>query len=324
MSEPGQAPRRARRIAVALVILAALWALVRFWPAPADRGLTRPAAVARTRFAERDVVVNGLRLRMIDEGPRDADVVLLLPGHTSRIEELEAIVPILSPRLRVIVFDFPGSGYSDRPDRRYTLAFYEETIVGLMDALGIATAHLAGGSQGGNLAIATAARYPERCKRLVPWAPGSNWPANPLVADLGEALVAGYLVMGPTVKVQSTYWMSAGFPRREAILRDTFAYYEEAMGPGFVRMYWGIALDTVRRSLWDVAAKVPHPTLLMWGTEDRSPYMAEGIARLDALMPRCEVKTFQGAPHSLATEMPAELGAAVLEFLTRPEENLPR
>ena len=74
----------------------------------------------------------------------------------------------------------------------------------------------------------------------------------------------------------------------------------------------------MRRSLWDVAARVPHPTLLLWGTSDTTPYMAEGIARLDELMPRAEVRAFEGAPHSLATENTSELGAAVLEFLTRP------
>ena len=324
MSEPGVTRRRARRVLAAIAILALAWVVVRCWPAPADRGLTRPQAVSRTRFAERDVVVNGLRLRMIDEGPRDAEVVLLLPGHTSRIEEYEALVPTLSARLRVIVFDFPGSGYSDRPDRRYTLGLYEETIVGVMDSLGIATAHLAGGSQGGNLAIATAARYPSRFKRLAAWSPASNWPAKPLAADAGEALFACYLTFWPVVKVQSTYWMRPDSPGREASLRATFAYYDEVMGPGFIRMYWGIAFDTVRRSLWDVAARVPHPTLLLWGTSDTTPYMSEGIARLDELMPRAEVRAFEGAPHSLAIENTSELGAAVVEFLTRPEERLPR
>jgi pimeloyl-ACP methyl ester carboxylesterase len=51
--------------------------------------------------------------------------------------------------------------------------------------------------------------------------------------------------------------------------------------------------------------------------------MGEGVARLAELLPRCELRVFPGARHSLAAEIPDELAAALEEFLTRPESELP-
>lgn len=315
--------QRWRRAGIAAAALLSLWSVVRFWPAPADEHPTRPHVATQTPYVEHDLELDGLRVRYIDEGPGSAEVVILVPGHTSRIEELDALVPGLAGPLRVLVLDFPGSGYADKPVRDYRVEDYEDWLVAFMDALGIERAHLAGGSLGANVLLGAAARFPERFVRLAAWSPGSAWPARPMLAQAGRWLVAGYLPFRVSAAIQSTYWYRPDFPGREAALRETFDYYDEVMGPGFVAMYWGIALDTLGRSLFDVAPHVPHQTQLSVGGLDTTPYMQEGVARIHALMPRSELVRYDTSPHSIATEMPGPLSAAVLEFLTRPEADLP-
>jgi pimeloyl-ACP methyl ester carboxylesterase len=279
--------------------------------------------VPATVFEQRDLRVGGTRLRYIDEGPRNAPVVLILPGHTSRIEEYDALVPRLAERFRVLVFDFPGTGYSEKPEHEYTIRLYEDTVIAFMDALRIVRAHLAGGSLGANVLLGVASRHPERFNRLVPWSPGSAWPGRPQLARAGRLLVAGYLPFVFTVRVQSLYWYRDDFPGRAEALRRTFDYYDEVMSPGFVAMYWGLALDTLERSLFDIAAHVPHPTLLCYGGLDATPYMQEGVQRLYELLPRHERCFFPNASHALATEVPDALVERVREFLTRDESELP-
>jgi pimeloyl-ACP methyl ester carboxylesterase len=316
--------RRGRSIALGCALLvASTWGVVRFWPAPSDRGPTRPVSVTATAYPQRDVEIDGVRLRFIDQGPRDGEVLILLPGHTSRIEELEPLVSRLSGTFRVLVFDFPGSGYSDKPDSEYRVADYEDWLIAFMDALGIERAHLAGGSLGANVLLGAAARYPERFVRLAPWSPGSAWPARPRLAQAGRLLVAGYLPFRLSVAIQSTYWYRPDFPGRDAALRETFRYYDEVMGPGFVRMYWGLALDTLARSLFDIAPHVPHPTQISVGALDTTPYMQIGVPRLHELLPHSELVVYPHAPHSIASEQPERLADAVTEFLTRPETALP-
>src|SRR3990172_3331281 len=121
-----------------LVLLggAFLVAVAVFWPAPADRNPRRPSAGLATALPQEDVVVDGLRLRVVVVGPTEADPLLLIPGHTARIEVYERIVPLLAEVFRVHVFDFPGSGYSDKPERRYDLQFYEDIVLGYLDMRG--------------------------------------------------------------------------------------------------------------------------------------------------------------------------------------------
>lgn len=288
--------------------------------------LARPHAVPATLFAQRDVWVGGLRLRYIDVGPTAgagaAEVVVLLPGHTSRIEEYDGLVPTLSGRRRILVLDFPGSGYSDKPAREYTLAFYEDTLMGFLDALGVRRAHLAGGSLGGNLVLRLAHRFPERFERLVPWAPGSAWDPQPRIAAAMRALTSR-LLFWPIVTIQSRYWYSNDWPLKEELLRITFTYYREVMCPGFVRMYFGMAADQVARTLFDIAPAIAQPTLLAWGDRDHGANMGAGVARLHRLLPNSELLVFRNARHSLAAEVPGPLAAAIEEFLDRPRAQLP-
>lgn len=301
-------------------LLAALGALA--CSPPPDAGRSRPEAVRTTPFAQHDRTLLGLRVRVIDQGPRDAPALVLIPGHTSRIEEYDGLVPRLARRHRVLVLDFPGSGYAEKPDREYTLRLYEDTVLALLDQLRIARAHLAGGSLGGNLVLRLGHRAPERFERLLPWAPGSAWEAQPRTARAMRA-IRSYAFFWPTVWIQSRFWYRKDWPGRDAALADTFAYYREVMGPGFVGMYFDMAADQVARSLFPIAPEIRQPVWLGWGDQDHGANMGEGVARLAELLPRCELRVFPGARHSLAAEIPDELAAALDEFLTRPDTGLP-
>lgn len=226
-------------------------------------------------------------------------------------------MPTLARTRRVLVPDLPGSGYSDKPERTYTLAFYEDTLMRFLDGLGVQRAHLAGGSMGGNLVLRLGHRFPQRFARLAPWAPGSAWEARPRVAVVIRA-VNSYAIFWPMVKIQSRYWYSADWPKKDETLRTTFAYYDEVMCPGFIDMYFGMAADQVGRSLFDLAPEIRQPVLLAWGDRDHGANMGVGVKRLHALLPHSELLVFKGARHSLAAEVPDPLAAAIDEFFNRP------
>jgi pimeloyl-ACP methyl ester carboxylesterase len=294
--------------------LIALLPLALSCSAPADRGLTRPEAVPETPFVQHDVVVDGLRLRTLDEGPRDAEVVLILPGHTARIEGYDSIVPQLSVRRRVLLPDLPGKGYSDKPDRPYTFEFYEDVVIGFLDELGIERVYLAGGSLGGNLALRLAHRFPDRVDRVAAWGPGSAWTARPWLASFIRA-VGSYPLFWPVIRRHSQYWYREDNPDRERLLEETFAYYVEVMGPGFVRMYFDMAAASVGSSLFDIAPEIERPVLLLRGAEDEGAGIAEGIRKLERLLPDARLVEIPGARHALTTEVPAALAEAIEQFL---------
>jgi pimeloyl-ACP methyl ester carboxylesterase len=273
---------------------------------------------ADTRWAD----IAGLRLRYLDVGPSapvDGEAalpLLVIPGHTARIEGFLPMVPLLAEHHRVLILDLPGSGESEKPDRRYDLRFYEDTLVAFLDHLGVDAAVPVGGSLGGNLVLRLGYRFPERFPRLVLWAPGSAWKAKPVLAWFTDHLIASRVLrkvmFWPVVRTQSRFWYSPDYPDRQRELDETFAYYRRVMSPGFLAMYWGMAGDQLRRSLFDLAPQIRQPTLLLWGDQDNGAQMGNGVARLHQLLPDNELHVFASRRHSLEAECPEDLAAEVL------------
>lgn len=264
------------------------------------------------------VELDGVRLRYLDVGPEHPDdtstTLLVIPGHTARIDGFLPMVPDLAARHRVVVLDLPGSGESDKPVRRYDLRYYEDTLVALLDHLGIDQAVPVGGSLGGNLVLRLGHRFPARFPRLVLWAPGGAWTARPWLATVVRRTM-GRWSFWPSVRIQSRYWYADDHPGKQQELDDTFAYYRRVLGPGFVQMYWGLAADQLGHSLFAIAPEVAQPTLLLWGDQDHGAGMGAGVARLRQLLPDVTFHVFPGRRHSLEAEVPHELAARILGFL---------
>jgi len=131
------------------------------------------------------VRANGLMIEVDDQGPRDAPVVLLVMGLGMQLtgwpDELVAL--LLGQGLRVVRFDNRDAGLSDGFDHvgvpsialnalrhslrlpvraPYALKDMAADAVGVLDALGIARAHIVGASLGGMICQHVAAHWPER------------------------------------------------------------------------------------------------------------------------------------------------------------------
>ena len=81
----------------------------------------------------------------------------------------------------VLHFDKRGTGASDRTDRMPTIDERVEDLVAVMDAAGYERAHLLGISEGGPVALALAATYPERVETLGLFGSGAR-----IVGDLTD------------------------------------------------------------------------------------------------------------------------------------------
>jgi Alpha/beta hydrolase family len=101
-------------------------------------------------FAEYFVKAEGVRLRYIERGTGSPPVVLL-HGDGSMVEDFatSGLVDLVAERHRVVAFDRPGYGGSDRPrDRAWTPEAQAALLAGAFARLGIGRPIVVGHSWG--------------------------------------------------------------------------------------------------------------------------------------------------------------------------------
>jgi pimeloyl-ACP methyl ester carboxylesterase len=154
--------KRRRVLSVVVGLLVFGLAVLFLWPEvpPHPSG----AWMARAGVTPRQVVVGGQRLRYVRRG--SGPPVVLVHGFASSIYTWSEVIPRLAKGHDVIAVDLPGFGGSDVPDH-FDPEAWSSLLAGLLDALDVPRASLAGNSLGGALCAVTAARWPERVERLV-------------------------------------------------------------------------------------------------------------------------------------------------------------
>jgi pimeloyl-ACP methyl ester carboxylesterase len=180
--------------------------------------------------------VNGVRLHYVERG--SGAPLVLLHGNGSMIQDFESsgLIDLAARNYRVIVFDRPGFGHSDRPRNVvWTPAAQAELINSALHRLGVSHAIFLGHSWGASVAVALALKYPTLVQGLVlasgyyyptlrPDVVALSAPAVPLVGDvLGHTLspivsrLMWPLLMAKIFGPRSVPKKFEGFPKEMAL-----------------------------------------------------------------------------------------------------------
>lgn len=114
------------------------------------------------------VDIGGTVFHVREEGPQGAPALLLLHSLGTTMEIWAPQVPALARQYRVVRMDLRGHGLSGATAGDYSMASLAADAVAVLDALGIAAAHVAGVSIGGRLSLELAAAYPDRVLSIMP------------------------------------------------------------------------------------------------------------------------------------------------------------
>ena len=112
-----------------------------------------------------------LRVHYVDEGPRDAEPVLLMHGEPSWSYLYRKMIPTITRAgFRAVAPDLVGFGRSDKPAERsdYTYERHVEWMrASLLDQLGLDGITLVGQDWGGLIGLRLVGEHPERFARVV-------------------------------------------------------------------------------------------------------------------------------------------------------------
>ncbi len=254
---------------------------------------------------------NGLTLAWREAGAGPA--LVLLHGIGSGSLGWGAQLDAFSDRFRVIAWDAPGYGGSgDLPDATPTPADYADALAGLLDALGVRTAHLCGNSLGALFIGAFVRRYPDRVLSLTlsDAAPGHVRLSEEERAQKLQARIDAVETLGPAGMAEQRSQNLVAPGASEEVLAAVRAVMSRVHPHGYVQAAHALAQGDLLADLEGCAK----PALVLCGAEDRvTP--PEGNRAAAAALANSRFALLDGVGHLPYVEAPERFNRLVGEFL---------
>lgn len=224
-----------------------------------------------------------VRLQGIDVHYRtagqDGPAVVLFHHHFGNLRTWRHVVDGLADVARVVAFDRPGFGFTERPRGRrrahlYTRETATRLATGLMDHLDMGAAVLVGSSAGATTALETVHRAPQRVHGLVLLAPAITGDVGPPAWSRPLLRHAGGL-LAPLIRRRADDITPARvgrgwFDPSRLTEEDVAAYLAPLEVPGWEAALWAAMTADAPPDLRHVLPRIRVPTLVVSGTHDRT------------------------------------------------------
>ena len=280
----------------------------------------RSFAEVRREVPQSQFVRLGDQLVHVEQAGQGEPVVLL-HGFGASTYSWRKVIPALSASHRVVAIDLNGFGYTERPKDRaaYTREGQAALILGIMDALGIDRAHVAGHSYGGGLSLLLATIHPERFRTLVlvdssaPTYPDDRRSRAASLRPLANFYVRE-VALRPAMVRRS---LEASFFDESQITPELVKAYRDRLRiEGAEDAFYGLTVPRRVPGPRVALDQIRVPTLAVWGAEDQLISLASG-RRSVARIPGSEFVVIENCGHMPMEEKPEELLKALLPFLER-------
>ena len=175
-------------------------------------------------FEPNYMMIDGLRIHYLDEGPNDADPIILFHGEPAWSYLFRKMIPVLTEAgYRVVVPDMVGFGKSDKFESKYDYSYkhHIEVMKELVERLDLKNATHFGQDWGGLIGLRVVAEMPNRFSQVVVSNTG-------MVA--GEGISAWFMQR----LVELTVWWNRSTTYKELILAAQEPLNADNPSPGVV------------------------------------------------------------------------------------------
>ena len=280
--------------------------------------------MTESQLTEHIVPVAGKPIFVAEIGAGPAVVMLHGGGPgASGVANYSRNIDALAQRFRVIVPDMPGYGRSDKGvDHSDPFGYLALMIRGLLNELGVGSAHLVGNSYGGAAALRLALDTPQRVDKLVLMGPGGIGTTRGLPTAGLKSLLSYYAGDGPHREKLASFIRNylvhdgASVPDDLIDLRYAASIDPEVVAnpplrrPSGLRALW--RMDLTRDSRLQTLTT---PTLVLWGRDDKVNRPSGGPMLLN-LMPNAELVMTSHTGHWMQWERADLFNRLVTDFLS--------
>jgi pimeloyl-ACP methyl ester carboxylesterase len=291
---------------------------------------------AKTRQVEaenpprgRFVKVDGVRLHYIERGQGPALVLLHGNGVLANDFEYSGLLERAAQHYRVIAFDRPGFGYSERPRSRvWTPQAQARLLHHALQEIGVDSAIVVGHSWGTLVALSMGLDVPDFVRGLVLMS-GYYYPS--LRADVPLASAPAIPVLGDVMRFTVSPLVSRMLWR--PLVKQTFAPLPVAERFRQMPIWMMLRPKQLRASAADSALMIPAamtlskrylelkvPLTIMSGTQDRIADFGHNSERLHERIDDSELELSPGVGHMMHYAEPDKVMAAIDAIATRAGE----
>ncbi len=243
------------------------------------------------------------------------DPLLLIMGLGATLEWWNRLRPLLASRFRTILFDNRGVGRSDVPPGPYSIPMMADDASAVLDAAGVASAHVVGFSMGGCIAQELVLRHPARVRSLVLGCTSCGGrDAVPAAPEVRAALTSrANMSREEAMWTMAPYTFDASTPREVIAAEFALRLRATVSNDGFFAQ-----LEAIRvwpGSLSRLGA-VSAPTLVIHGETDQlvPPENGRILARA---IPHATLDMLPRASHIFMTDQFEPASQAILAFLVQ-------
>lgn len=255
------------------------------------------------------------------EGPP----LLLVHGFTDTWRTWELVLAALERSHEVLAPTLPGHAGAHPPGGPLGAEPILDELERTMDAAGWDTAHVAGNSLGGYVAVKLAERG--RAKSVVALAPAGGWAADdPFFSATLVPLFTGLRAQLAVAEPHLDAMLATPEGRRLAT-SQTVVNYEHIPVELLAHQARGMigcdgADELMQSALTDGfsldAENIECPVRIVWGTEDRIlPWPAAAVRYREEWLPNADWVVLDGVGHMPQLDVPLETEQLILGFTTR-------
>lgn len=288
-----------RRPVVWVLVISAGWIF--------SRHVVPPSPAHKARWIQ----AGDAKVRAVIAG-RGEPTLVLIHGFGDHLMTWRAVFDQLAIGHRVLAFDLPGFGASEKPAGRYTLDAMADRVRSLIGHLQ-GPLVLVGHSMGGEIALATAIAEPDRVAALVLIAPAGF--------DVGLAGITDSMTSRRAALI--SIWEAA----RSSLLPlhdpewlgepADWAEYDPSFDPAYRASTSAVLEEFDFQGLGQRAATVTRPVLLIWGSAD--PIVPLRVAnQVQGVLPCTRLEVLDRAFHRPQVERPDTVAALIRSFVDRP------
>src|SRR5471032_413942 len=241
------------------------------------------------------------------------DPLLLIMGLGATREWWDRITPTLAARYRTILFDNRGVGRSSVPPGPYSIPGMADDAAAVLDAAGVASAHVFGASMGGMIAQELALRHPARvCSLILGCTACGGKEAVPASREVAAALGArSTMTREEAMWVMAPHIFDASTPREKVAEDIAIRLRSTVTNDGYFAQ-----LQAVRSWSGTYArlGALTMPTLVIHGETDElvPPENGRVVARA---IPGAALVMIPHASHIFITDQFEAASGAILSFL---------